>query len=205
MKMSGKLYLIMLATVALLFGMYILMANVMEDTLIDNARTPEERMEEKEAEERFFPQLDRLYEAKDYEGLVKLAKSEESDKIDIWNYGHYDLLNYYSQYVSIRDEYIPQLDSGSLTKNGARWLTECTFSFYYRCYDNTMGAAGNASEEDIATLDGIRDGFFLDILYNRMGYTEEDMEAARGDIMESNFFHTAVADKFSDRYCERYK
>ena len=205
MKMSGKLYLIMIGIIALLLGMYILMAYVMEDTLTDNARTPEERMEEKEAEKRFFPQLDELYEAKDYEGLVKLAKSEESDKIDIWNYGHYDFLNYYSQYVSIRDEYIPQLDEGDLTKNGARWLTECTFAFYYRCYDNTMGAAGNASEEDLATLDRIRDEFFLDILYNRMGYTEEDMEAVRGDIMQNNYFHTAEADKICDRYCERYK
>ena len=203
--MSGKLYLILIATIAVFFGLYILMANVMEDTLTENARTPEEQMEEKEAEKRFFPQLDELYEAGDYEGLVKLAKSPESDKIDIWNYDHYDLLNFYGQYVSVRDEYLPKLDEGKLTKNDARALTQITFSYYYRCYDNTMGVAGNASEKDLSTLDKIRDDFILGILYDRMGYTEEDMEAARGDIMENNYFHTAVADKFSDRYCERYK
>ena len=203
--MSGKLLLILIGTIAFFLGLYILMANVMDDTLTENARTPEEQMEEIEAEKRFFPKLDELYEAGDYEGLVKLAKSPESYKIDIWNYGHYDLLNFYSQYVSIRDEYIPQLDEGKITKDGARWLTEVTFSFYYRCYDNTMGVAGNASESDLEVLDRIRDDFILDILYNRMGYTKEDMEAARGEIMGSNYFHTAQADKFSDRYCERYK
>jgi hypothetical protein len=203
--MSGKLLLILIGTIAFFLGLYILMANVMDDTLTENARTPEEQMEEIEAEKRFFPKLDELYEAGDYEGLVKLAKSPESDKIDIWNYSHYDLLNFYSQYVSIRDEYIPQLDEGKITKDGARWLTEVTFSFYYRCYDNTMGVSGNASKSDLEVLDHIRDDFILDILYNRMGYTKEDMDAARGEIMESNYFHTAQADKFSDRYCERYK
>ena len=195
----------MITVIALLFGLYILMANVMDDTIMENARTPEEQMAELEAEKELFPKLDELYDSGDYEGLVKLANSQESDKIDIWNYGHYDLLNYYNHYVLIRDEYIPMLDEGRLTKNNARLLTESTFSFYYRCYDHTMGSANNASKSDIATLDKIRDEHILDIIFNRMGYTEEDMEAARGDIMENNYFHTAVADRFSDRYCERYK
>ncbi len=177
----------------------------MEDTLTQNARTPEEQASELEAERIFFPKLDALYDSGDYEGLVKLANSSESDKIDIWNYSHYDLLSFYSQYVLIRDDYLPMLDKRQLTGASARFLTEVTFSFYYRTYDHTMGVTGNASQSDLEILDGIRNVFFLDILYNRMGYTEGDMEAARAKIMENNYFHTAEADKICDRYVERYK
>ncbi len=205
MRSPVRSFAIMIAIIALLFGLYLLMGSIMEDTIIQNARTPEEKEAELAAEKEFFPKLDAFYDAKDFEGLVKLANSRESDKIDIWNYPHYDLLNYYSQYVLIRDEYLPMLDRREMSKGAARYLTEVTFAFYYRSYDHTMGSAGNASKSDLETLDGIRNDFFLSILYDRMGYTEDDMEAARGDIMQNNYFHTAEADKICDRYCERYK
>lgn len=201
MKTSLRSFAIMIAIIAALFGMWLLMGSILEDSLTEDPKTPEEEA----AQNDFFLKLDALYDAKDYEGLVKLANSRESDKIDIWNYPHYDLLNFYSQYVLIRDEYLPMLDKHTLTGNTARFLTEVTFSFYYRCYDHTIGSAGNASESDLKVLDDIRNDFFLDILYNRMGYTEEDMEAVRGDMMQNNYFHTAEADKICDRYCERYK
>ena len=191
----------MIAIIAALFGMWILMGSIMEDSMAKEPLTPEEEAAQRD----FYKKLDDLYSAKDYEGLVALANSPESDTIDLWDYPHYDLLNYYGQYVVIRDEYIPKLDKRELTGNAARFLTEVTFSFYYRCYDHTIGTAGNASESDLEELDKIRDEFFLDILYNRMGYTEEDMEAARNDIMNSNWFHTDVADKYSDKYSERYR
>ena len=40
-------------------------------------------MEDIYAENRFFPKLDLLYEAGEYEGIVILEKSPEYDKIDI--------------------------------------------------------------------------------------------------------------------------
>ena len=191
----------MIAIIAALFGMWLLMGSIMEDSLEKEPKTPEEEAAQKD----FYSKLDDLYAAGDYEGLVALANSPESDTIDLWDYPHYDLLNYYRQYVLIRDDYLPKLDKSQMTGNTARFLTEVTFSYYYRCYDHTIGSAGNASEGDLETLDKIRDEFFLDILYNRMGYTGEDMEAARDDIMESNYFHTNVADKYSDKYSERYR
>ena len=203
--MSGKLYLILIATIAVFFGLYILMANVMDDTLIENARTPEEQMEEKEAEKQFFPQLDELYEAGDYEGLVKLAKSPESDKIDIWNYDHYDLIFFYGKFMDVRDKYIPELDKGTMSGQDARLLTQIVFEFYYRCYDNTMDVAGKSTPDDITYLDGIREDYMKDILYKRMRYTEEDMEAAKDDIMEYGYFHIEEAFAVSDRYSERYR
>ena len=201
MKTPLRSFLIMIAIIAALFGMWILMGSIMEDSMAKEPKTPEEEAAQRD----FYSKLDELYAAKDYDGLVALANGPESDTIDLWDYPHYDLLNYYGQYVVIRDEYIPKLDKRELTGNTARFLTEVTFSFYYRCYDHTIGTAGNASEADLEELDKIRDEFFLDILYNRMEYTEEDMEAARNDIMNSNWFHADVADKYSDKYSERYR
>lgn len=202
---SIRLFILMIVIIAVLFGLYMLMANIMESTIMEGARTPEEQEQELAAEKELFPKLDALYDAGDYEGMTALANKPEWDKIDIWKYGHYDLLNYYGQYIMIRDDLLPILENGTIDQNSARMLTESVFSYYYRCYDNTMGAAGTATEKDLAILDGIRDGFILDIIHNRMGFTDEDMEAARGDIMESNYFHTAEADKISDRYSDRYK
>ena len=205
MKSAIRSFAIMIAIIAALFGLYLLMGSFIEDSMTNDTRTPEEKAAELEAEKELFPKLDQMYDAGDLEGLVTLANAQESDKIDMWNYEHYDLLYYYSRYVSARDDLLPLLASGKMTQIDARRLTEITFSFYYRCYDNTIGLAGNASDDDIKKLDEIRNDFFLDILHDRMGYTDDDMDAARGDLMENNYFHTDLADKFSDRYCERYK
>ena len=186
-------FLIMLGLIVFLFLSYLLMGYFMGDTIAAGSLTAEEQ-----------EKLNGFYEAKDYEGLVNCAETLESGALRILNYDHYDFLNYYAQYMEVRDVYVPKLGSG-LAQNEARRLTECVFAFYYRCYDHTMGTAGNASEEDIRVLDGIRDDFMLDILFSRMGYTEDDMEAARKDIMENNYFHTAEADKFSDNYADRYR
>ncbi len=205
LKTAVITFAVMIGLILGLFGLYMLMANVMEDTFSAGSRTPEEEMAEIAAEREFFPKLDSLYDSEDYEGLVKLSQSEEARAVDIWNYPHYELLYYYKMYMDVRDIYIPELDDKKLAKDHAGWMTEDVFNFYYRCYDISLGSAGKNTERDIQVLDDIRDGYMLDILYSRMMYTQEDMEAAKGDIMENGFFHMSEAQKYSDRYYERYR
>lgn len=63
----------------------------------------------------------------------------------------------------------------------------------------------NSTEDDIKILDDIRDEYITGILYDRMGYTSEDMESARKDIMKYNLFHIDKVYKYSDKYSERYR
>ena len=132
-------FVAMIAVIAFLFASYMLMAYLAEDTISAVSISEEDKAK-----------LNSLYDAGDYEGLIKLINSDDK-YARIWDYEHY------------------------------------------------------ASEKDIEILDGIKNDVMCDILFNRMGYTEGDMESARGDIMKNNYFHTDRADKFSDTYYERYR
>lgn len=196
-------YLILIAAIVLLFFAYIAIANIIGNSFDES--TPEETEAEIAAEREFFAKLDEMYSAGDYEGLVGLIYSSEAEKINVRNYGHYDLAEFYRDYLKIKDYYIPMLDRGSISGIDAREMTSIVFSFYYRCYDNTMGVTGNSSRDDIKILDDIRDTYILEILSDRMGYTIDDMEACRNEIMKGNFFHSDAVYKYSDKYYERYR
>ena len=203
-KTSVITFAVMIGLILLLMGAYILMGSIIEDSFSTESRTPEEEMAELAAEKEFFPKLDSLYEAGDHEGLVKLARSEEAQAVDLWNYKHYEFLTFYEKYIDVRDIYLPELDSGRLDKEHAARLTECVFEYYYRSYDSNMNLSGYRDDKDIAILDGIREDHMLEILHSRLMYTDEDMEAAKDDIMEGGFFHLSEAYDYSDRYFERY-
>lgn len=196
-------FLVMIAVIAVLFGAYILMARFID--ISSDSRTAEELLAEAEAEKELFPKLDKLYSEGDYEGLVGLLFSEQAGKIDVWNYDHYDFVVYYRKYLDVRDHYIPMLDEGNLNGLDARELTDCVFSYYYRSYDYFYAVDRKLIEDDILILDNIRDNYMLEILHKRMGYTEEDMEAAKKEIMKNGYFHSDNVYEFSDRYYERYK
>ncbi len=192
-KMPIITFILMIALIGFIFGSNILMTYLAEDTLSAVTLTPEQTNA-----------LNKLYDAGDYEGLIKLINS--SNEYDhMWNYEHYDFVSFYSKYVEVRDVFLPLLDKKELTQVQARQLTESVFAFYYRVYDHTMGTAGNTSDNDIEVLDGIKNDVMYDILFNRMGFTEQDMESARSEIMEDNYFHSDRADKFSDSYYERFR
>lgn len=202
-KTARITFLILVLAIILLSAIYIIVANIIGSSF--DVSTPEKSAEEIAAEKEFFSKLDDLYYSGEYEGVVQLIFSNEAKSIDIRNYSHYDLAEFYKGYIKIRDYYIPLLDKGSLTGNDARDMTGIAFSFYYRCYDHTMGVTGNSTEDDIEFLDNIRDEYIIGILYDRMGYTSEDMESARKDIMKYNLFQVDKAYKYSDKYSERYR
>lgn len=111
---------------------------------------------------------------------------------------------YYEKYMQVKDVYIPELEEGKLGPEDAKLLTQYVFEYYYRCYD-LSGSVATVSEEDKKALDEIRDGYMLDVLHSRMQFTDEDMEAAKKDLMENGYFHSSEANKYSDRYYEKYR
>ena len=113
--------------------------------------------------------------------------------------------DYHDKYTSVKEIYIPKLDEGQLDLNSAEVLTEYVFDYYYRCYDKTVTITGTDDTETVNALDEIRNSYMLDVLHSRLFFTDEDMEAARDDIMENGYFHASEARKYSDRYYERFK
>ena len=186
-------FLAMLGIIVFLFGSYMLMGYFMEDTIAAGSLSPEEK-----------DKLDTLYENEDYEELVNYASGLDSASLRLLSYEHYDLLNYYGQYMEVRDIYVPMLDNKTLSQSDARRLTEFVFAFYYRCYDKQISNTGAIPQKDMEILDGVRD-YMIGILHDRLGYSEDDMEAARGDVMENNYFHAGKVDRYSDSYFERYR
>ncbi len=160
MKRPAVSFLVMIGVIAALFGLYILMAFVMEDSVNDMAE----------------------------------VFGEEPNGYD----------HYYDEYIQVKDVYIPKLDEGKLEAEDAGQLTRYVFEYYYRCYDTPVSAA-TIKDTDIKALDEIRDGYMLDILHSRMQFTDDDMEAARKDLMKNGLFNSSEALKYSDRYFERYR
>jgi hypothetical protein len=112
---------------------------------------------------------------------------------------------YLEKYNTVKDTLIPELDAGKLDSEHAALLTEYVFDFYYRGYDRTLGTKEADTGKDIKELDDIRNGYMLDVLHSRLSYTDEDMEAARDDIMDNGYFHASEARKYAERYSERYR
>ncbi len=205
LKIPVITFSIMVALILALFGLYMLMAYFMEESLTAGARTPEEQAKEIAAEKQFFPKLDELYIKGDYDGLLELANSEEAGNLDLWNYENYDFLRFYGKYSDIKNTYIPALDSGKLAIEDARRFTEYIFEYYYRSYDPNLAISVKMVPEDVAYFDSVREEYILGILYDRMDYTKSDMDAVKDDIMDNGYFHSNVADKYSDKYYGRYK
>ena len=114
-------YLILIAAIVLLLFAYIAIAIIIGNSFDES--TPEEMEAEIAAEREFFPKLDEMYSAGDYKGLVGLIYSSEAEKINVRNYGHYDLAEFYRDYLKIKDYYIPMLDRGSISGIDAREMT----------------------------------------------------------------------------------
>ena len=114
-------------------------------------------------------QLEEAYEDRDIAKLAEIFdKAHSEDRISLWGDPHYETGYAASCYEKFL-EVLAALDKGGLSDKEAEAITYYCFYFYYEAY----------GEDGAAIFDSIREEEILPVLYDRLGYTEDDMEEFR--------------------------
>ncbi len=121
-------------------------------------------------------QLAAAYEDKDIERMAQIFdKAYSQDRVSLWGDEHYETAYASSCYMKLK-QCLPNLDKKKISKHEAEEITYYCFYFYYRAY----GADG------AEIFDPVRDNEIIPIILTRLGYTIEDMENLRDDVVESS-------------------
>lgn len=153
-----------------------------------------------------FDRYDEMYEAGEFEELAAIFSSDEVQGHEIYQWSHYNIINSYSHYVVIRDEYVPILDDGESIENWASSMLFDSFFFYYRVYETDASIRKTLSDDDIATLEEIRD-YVTDIIYNRFGFTDKELEGfkADGKILKNGYIDFSDCKALASQYSSQFR
>lgn len=153
-----------------------------------------------------YKELDGYYKAGDYETLDKVF-NDYGGYMKLWEYEHATFINGYDHYVYLRDKLLPVFDSGDkIYEFEQEYLTIYGLYFYYRVYDVSEVPYGDRmTDEEIKVMDDIRDNYMLDIVYNRMGYTDEELASLRGKMIAKDYYDHAAVKKATKQNFARYK
>lgn len=154
----------------------------------------------------FFPKLDEIYAAGDFEGVVATLESDEAREHQTTNWEHYYFADSYSKYMDIRDNYVPELDDNSFDALSASgFMYDCLY-FYYEVYRVDRTVSYHLTEADYKVLDECR-SYIVNIVHERMKFTDEQMEAfrANGDILSSNYLSYGDCSKLAKKYYTQFE
>ncbi len=132
-------------------------------------------------------QIIEAYENKDIDRLAAIFdKAFSEDRVSLWGVAHYEAAQAASNYRSLM-RCMPNLEKEKMTKKEAEEITYYCFYFYYKAYGT-----------DAAELfDPVRENEILPIIWDRLMFTEQEMESFRSEVMDaglvnrSNVYHVA--------------
>ncbi len=117
--------------------------------------------------------MDAAYEKGDYDQLARDFIVAEDDGHAMYEYKHYRFAKAYSSYIRMVEYDIPRLDSNELTRMEAGELAYHCFILYYMRYGS----------DGADVLNEIRENYVLPIMYDRLGFTDEELAQYRGDVV----------------------
>jgi len=119
-------------------------------------------------------ELDAAYEEKNIELMAQIYdKAYYEEKIALWGCEHYDAAYEASCYMKLQ-ECLPNLDKETLDIKEAEEITYYCFFFYYKAY----------GDDGAEMFDPIRENEIIPLLNDRLGFTDEDMEAFRDKVTD---------------------
>lgn len=117
-------------------------------------------------------QLNEAYDNNDIARLAEIFDTAYSvDRVRLWGVDHYEVGYAASCYMKLK-ECLPNLDKDKLKTKEAEEITYYCFYFYYKGY----------GEDGEPIFDSVRENEILSIIYNRLGFTEEEMEQLRSKV-----------------------
>ncbi len=139
-------------------------------------------------------ELNDAYADKDIERMAAIFdKAYSEDRVVIWGVDHYETGYASSCYMKLK-QCLPNLDKEKIGKKEAEEITYYCFYFYYRAY-------GEDGEE---LFDPIREEEIIPIITERLGYTEEDMEAFKDKVVIGDGVSRTYVYKATKKYYGNY-
>lgn len=166
-------------------------------------QSPENTLAQMQWERDNFPKYDELYEAGKYDELGELFCDDMLEH-DVWNYEHDEFVSAYNKYRWLRDIYVPAMQNDDYLAGDRESITTHLLFYYFRCYDDTMYSIGELTEHDLEVLDDIRENYVLDILYNELGYTDEELLEYKESVEDGNYLGNDAIKKLVKKNKARY-
>lgn len=165
--------------------------------------TADKGIEEIKWQNENFPKFDKLYEEGNYDELVnELILNEENWEHSRYNWEHYDFISIYSNYLSIRDIYIPLIENGEII-DYMDGLVYDSFYLYYSEWSDPNWYGNELTEEEKEFLADKRQYAVDKIIYEYMHFTDEDMQRFldEGEVYEdSNVLKYEECKKIAKKY-----
>ena len=169
--------------------------------------TADKGIEEIKWQNENFPKFDKLYEEGNYDELVnELILNEENWEHSRYNWEHYDFISIYSNYLSIRDIYIPLIENGEII-DYMDGLVYDSFYLYYSEWSDPNWYGNELTEEEKEFLADKRQYAVDKIIYEYMHFTDEDMQRFldEGDVYEdSNVLKYEECKKIAKKYKKNF-
>ena len=119
-------------------------------------------------------QLQAAYDDGDIAKLAEIYDTAYSvERVSLWGDPHYETGYAASCYMKLR-KCLPNLDKDKISAKEAEEITYYCFYFYYRAY----------GEDGAPLFDTVRDEEIMPIITQRLGFTIEDMENFRDQVMD---------------------
>ncbi|MCR5420802.1 MAG: zinc ribbon domain-containing protein [Lachnospiraceae bacterium] len=144
----------------------------------DELRLANEMMERMKSSNEAFSYFDELYETKQYDKLCEAVFVTCKEEEFIFDWDHYAFVQMYDIYLKTQ-ELINNVDEQG-------WRNSDPETIFYNCccyyYKDEYLYIYSLSEQDIEELQPATD-YMMNILHDRMGYSDEDMTGLRSRIM----------------------
>lgn len=182
----GKNYLKIVKIIAVTLAILIVLAvgffflsRMIENKIRDNGNaTGDDLLKEMSWQRENFPKYDELYESGDYDALVAAVFNDETSCHDVWQWEHYNFARKYNDYIQIKDM-LDKIDRDGWNEYFAKSITYSCFYYYYNNYQTN--SVDKVSEEEAVILKPYVE-YILDVLHNRLGYTDEDMAELKDKV-----------------------
>lgn len=148
-----------------------------------------------------YPQLDELFEQGKYDEIEAIIYSEENSGKSFYNWHHDQFMRAYHYCQGVTVELQELLDNGGMNKWDGGLYTYDALYIYYRQY--TLGFDA-LTGDDLAYMEERRDEV-VDIIHNRMGFTDEYLESIRDDLMNYSVLSFDKSDDLGRKYYPQYK
>ncbi len=140
-------------------------------------------------------QLAEAFEDRDIALMAQIYdKAYSEDRVSLWGVPHYESGYASSCYMKL-GQLLPDLDTGNIGKKEAEEITYYCFYFYYRAY----------GDDGAEIFDPVREDEILPVITDRLGYTEEDMEAFREKVFSPPHVDRTAVYRATKKYFKNYK
>ena len=180
-----KLILITLAVLLVISGIVIVRNIVKENKRrASYGNSGDDILEEMTWKKETFAELDRLYEAGDYEKLCDVMYEAFDKHYSVNEWKHYRFASAYNDYLTTVEDF-ERIDREGFSKYEAGDIFyKCCF-FYYHDDVYKYGEIDNKlSEEELEKLKPATE-YMIKVLHERLGFSDEDMDSLKDRLVSS--------------------